>query len=44
VRTLTDCLLLSLMGEHFLRLVETNPRLRESMEQVMNQRTSQTRI
>jgi ATP-binding cassette subfamily B protein len=40
VHSITDCVFLSLMSEQFLRLTEANPLLRETIEQVMRQRTS----
>ena len=35
VRTLADCVLLSLTGEQFLRLIEQSPTMREVIERVM---------
>jgi ATP-binding cassette subfamily B protein len=35
VRTLSDCILLSLTGEHFLRLMEQSPRMREEIERAI---------
>jgi len=39
VRTLTDCVLLSLQREHFLRLVEANPQLKQRLEEITTLRT-----
>jgi len=38
VRTLTDCTFLSLAGDHFLRLVESNEGLRQALERSLQER------
>ena len=41
VRTLTDCVFLTLANEHFQRLVEANQGLRQSLEKVMQLRSEE---
>ena len=40
VRTMADCVFLTLQREHFLNLVEAHPTLRETMETVVRERVS----
>jgi ATP-binding cassette subfamily B protein len=40
VRTLSDCILLSLTGEQFLRLIEQSPKMREEIERAILGRVS----
>ena len=40
VRTLSDCIFLSLAGEQFLRLMEQSPQIRQEIEKVISERFS----
>jgi len=40
VRSISDCILLSLAAEQFLRLMEQSPQMREEIEKVMSERFS----
>jgi ATP-binding cassette subfamily B protein len=40
VRTLSDCILLSLAGEQFLRLIEQSPKMRDEIERAILDRVS----